>query len=328
MSDTIRIGLLRLSDAAPVLVAQEQGMFETQGLQVEISVEPSWANIADKLSYGMLEAAVMLPPLAMACMLGLRGRKTDLVLPLSLSANGNAVTLTKKWQEPFAAGGILAVANRQKLRLGVVHAFSTHDLLLRYWLDVNGLDPDRDVEIAVLSPAEMVGGLAAGAIDGFCAGAPWGHVALRAGLGFTAIKTQEIWEDHPEKCLALRADFAAGDPARVRNLLIALSDACRYCATRSRRPALAELLSRPENLDLPADLIEPSLNPAEGGPIFDQNFPVPAHGTWFAMQMLRWGKAPENVLGAASALYNPGLFIASGGAKPFPREEIFCDTKR
>ena len=62
----IRIGLLRLTDAAPVIVAKEQGFFAELGLNVRLSVEPSWANIADKLSYGQLDAAVMLPPLAFA----------------------------------------------------------------------------------------------------------------------------------------------------------------------------------------------------------------------------------------------------------------------
>ncbi len=326
MSEKIRLGMLRLSDAAPVVAAGRQGIFRAHGLDVEIIVEPSWANIADKLGYGLLEGAVMLPPLAIACALGLRGRKTDLVVPMSLSANGNALTLARKWQSELAAGGIKALASARKLRLAVVHAYSTHDLLLRYWLAASGVDPDSSVEIKALSPSEMVSSLAAGAIDGFCAGAPWSHVATKAGLGFEAIKTGDIWRNHPEKCLALRADFAAGDPTRVRQLLTALREAGAYCATPANRPVLAALLARPEYLDLPQDLIETSLDPAEGGPVFSATYPSPDHAAWFATQMLRWGKVPENALSVAQNLYRPDLYLAAGGRKPDEIEDIFCDT--
>jgi NitT/TauT family transport system ATP-binding protein/nitrate/nitrite transport system substrate-binding protein len=324
----IRLGMLRLTDAAPVLVAAEEKLFAEHGIDVEVSIEPSWANIGDKLGYGLLDGAVMLPPLAIASALGLRGRRTDLIVPLSLSANGNAVTLASGFEQEFRARGIAAIADGRTLRLAVVHTYSTHDLLLRYWLAAQGIDPDRQVHISVIPPAEMVGSLAAGAIDGFCAGAPWGQVASHSGLGFTAIHTAQIWRNHPEKCLALRADFAAGDPASVRALLIALSDAARLCASPTRRAALADMLAVPEYLDLPATLIADSLDPAAGGPLFTQNYPAQSHAAWFAMQLLRWNKAPGDVLSTASSLYRPDLFIAAGGKKPDPYEELFCDTKK
>jgi ABC-type nitrate/sulfonate/bicarbonate transport system substrate-binding protein len=327
MSTKIRVGMLRLTDAAPVLVAAEEKIFAEHGIEVEISIEPSWANIGDKLGYGLLDGAVILPPLAIASVLGLRGRKTDLIVPMSLSANGNAVTLAKHFEADFRAQGIGRVAAGRVLRLAVVHSYSTHDLLLRYWLASLGIDPDAQIALSVLAPSEMVGSLAAGAIDGFCAGAPWGLVAEQSGLGFTAIHTGQIWRNHPEKCLALRADFAAGDPAAVRGLLVALGDAARLCASPTRRGLLADLLARPEYLDLPSELIEQSLDPAQGGPIFTQTYPAPSHAAWFAMQLLRWNKAPGDVLSAAAALYRPDLFTAAGGKKPAPYEEVFCDAE-
>jgi NitT/TauT family transport system ATP-binding protein/nitrate/nitrite transport system substrate-binding protein len=326
MADVIRLGLLRLSDAAPVIVADQERIFEANGLHVELFVEPSWANIADKLGYGLLEGAVMLPPLAMACAAGLRGRKTGLVVPMSLSNNGNAVTLAARLEEKFAAVGIAGVAREKKMRLAVVHGFSTHDLLLRYWLAAHGVDPDRDVEITVLPPAEMVGSLAADAIDGFCGGAPWGQVAAHAGLGFVAVQSREIWRDHPEKCLALRADFCARDPAGVQALLQALIAAGAACAAADGRGALAALLGAPNYLDLPAPLIAASLDPAAGGPVFAPQYPCPAHAAWFAGQLLRWRKAPAGILEVAAALYRPDLCTAAGGGSGEERMEVFCDS--
>jgi NitT/TauT family transport system ATP-binding protein/nitrate/nitrite transport system substrate-binding protein len=325
MAETIRIGLLRLCDAAPVILADQEEIFARNGARVVLSVEPSWANIADKLGYGLLEGAVMLPPLAMACAAGLRGRKTDLVIPMSLSANGNAVTLASRFAEAYRAGGITAIAPKQRLRLAVVHAFSTHDLLLRYWLAAAGIDPEHEVDITVLQPAEMVGSLAAGAIDGFCAGAPWGQVANHAGLGFNAVQSREIWRDHPEKCLALRADFAARDPAGVLALLTSLRFTGKLCAAPDKRAALAALLGQPEYLDLPAELIATALDPATGGPQFTEQYPNPETAMWFAEQLARWHKAPADFADHAARLYRPDLYLEAGGTKPAARMEVFCE---
>ena len=245
MTDTIRLGLLRLCDAAPVILAEHQHLFAEVGLNVELSIEPSWANIADKLAYGLLEGAVMLPPLALACAAGLRGRQVDLLMPMSLSANGNVFTLSTACQDVFQRQGMAALAAQKRLRLAVVHGFSSHDLLLRHWLAAQGVAPERDVDITVLPPAEMVGSLAAGAIDGFCAGAPWGRVAERAGMGFTAVLSRDIWPGHPEKCLAMRADFCRTDPDGLTVLLKVLLQAQLYVpnrrVVRAWRPCLPSL---------------------------------------------------------------------------------------
>ncbi len=321
---TIRLGLLRLCDAAPVILADNEEMFASHGVRVLLSVEPSWANIADKLSYGLLDGAVMLPPLAMACAAGLRVRKTDLVVPMSLSANGNAVTLASRLQADFSDRGIAGIVARRKLRLAVVHGFSTHDLLLRYWLIASGVAPSTQVEITVLPPAEMVSSLAANAIDGFCAGAPWGQVASHARLGFIAVESREIWRDHPEKCLALRADLVERDPAGVVAILKTLRKAGVLCSAADKRGALAALLSQIEYLDLPAELIEIALNPEKGGPVFNAQYPNIEHAKWFAAQMARWHQAPVGAFDHAVNIYRPDLFIAAGGTEPIHHAEVFC----
>ena len=89
----MRIGLLKLTDAAPVIMAKELGLFVAEGLEVDLSIEPSGANIADKLAHGFLDAAVIAPPLAFAVTLGLRGLTCPILIPQSLSLGGNTVTL-------------------------------------------------------------------------------------------------------------------------------------------------------------------------------------------------------------------------------------------
>ena len=182
MSTPIRMGLLRLTDSAPVIVARERGLFDAFDLDLSLSIEPSWANIADKLTYGLLDAAVMLPPLALASVLGLRGSSVKLLVPMGLSQGGNTIVLGGE-TPPEEAGlppgaRLLSWLKRQpsRPRIAVVHTFSTHNLLLRYWLSLTGVDPDRQIETVVVPPEQVVTALASGQIAGFCAGAPWRRI--------------------------------------------------------------------------------------------------------------------------------------------------------
>jgi two-component system, oxyanion-binding sensor len=320
MSETIRLGLLRLCDAAPVILAQHEAMFSAAGLQVALSVEPSWANIADKLSYGLLDGAVMLAPLAMACAAGLRGRQVGLSVPVNLSSNGNAITLSTGCAQTFAEGGMSALAVAKRLRLAVVHGYSTHDLLLRHWLQEQNIVPDRDVDITVLPPAEMVGSLAAGAIDGFCAGAPWGEVAVKAGIGFIALCSREIWPDHAEKCFALRNEIIERDTDGMIKLLRVLLAAGARCAVPEGREALAKILSGPDYLDLPAVLLAAALDPDAGGPVFSMPYPDAREGGRMAREMMRWNKAPAAILDVPARLYRADLYEAAGGVMPEKNE--------
>jgi hypothetical protein len=90
----VTLALLRLTDAAPLIVAKELGVFADEGLDVQLSIEPSWANIADKIAHALIDGAVILPPLAFAISLGLRRGATPLIVPMSLALKGNTITLS------------------------------------------------------------------------------------------------------------------------------------------------------------------------------------------------------------------------------------------
>ncbi len=330
----INIGLLRLTDAAPVVVAFEKGFFDRCGLAVQLSVEPSWANIADKLSYGRLQAAVMLPPLAFAIALGTRGIGVPLIVPMSLSLNGNSITLSHEIHRalelllgtgPLQVGARLRkhIAKRGKrLRLAIVHLHSTHNLLLRYWLAACGIDPERDIEFSVVPPAETADALLDGLIDGFCAGAPWGEVAARAEVGATIVTSSQIWRNHPEKCLAVSAAWAERQPQMLAGLLDALIEAARYCDAPENAEDVAEIMSDDRYLNLKPSLIRASLPGAAGWSsghvdrsVFfasAANFPWRSHAAWFLREMSRWNLLDRGVdLDAAAAIYRPDLFRAA-----------------
>lgn len=322
----MRLGVLRLTDAAPVALATARGLFAGEGAAVALSVEPSWANVADKLAYGLLDAAVMPPPLGLAMELGLRPAATRLIVPLCISLNGNSVVLAEPLAAPVLGDGALPsaleagrrlarlVAGGARPRLAVVHPFSTHDLLLRYWLAASSIDPVEAVDFSVLPPPDMPAALAAGRIDGFCAGAPWGAVAVRRGAGRTVVPSSAIWRNHPEKCLAVRSDWAERHPALLQSVLRALLRAGHACDDPAGTPALAGLLAGPEWVGVPAKVLAASL-PGGSGKDADRSvfarhaapFPWRSHARWFAAQMARWRPLPDGAMERAARVYRPDL---------------------
>jgi len=337
----MRIGLLRLTDSAPAILAYEFGFFADEGLDVELSVEPSWANIADKLAFGFIDAAVIVPPLAFAIQLGLRGAAEPLIIPICISGGGNSITLTKALAEKaqaLAASGTLSSVEAlarcltaERRVLGVVHTYSTHNLLLRYWLATAGLEAERDFQLAVVPPANAVEALSSGEIAGFCAGAPWGHVAEQAGVGSIIARSYDVWQNAPEKAFAVRSKWADENPAALGGIVRALLRAAKFCDDPQNAFYTASVLSRSEYIAVPEETLLqalPSEDPSHKGCVFHRgaiNFPWRSHGLWFLGQMQRWTLVGSDIdlKKLATAVYRPDLYRAALGAtsEPVPQQD-------
>jgi NitT/TauT family transport system ATP-binding protein/nitrate/nitrite transport system substrate-binding protein len=325
----LRIGLLRLSDSAPMIIAHEFGFFADEGVDVALTVEPSWANIADKLAFDALDAAVIVPPLAFAVQLGLRGVAQPMIVPYVLSVGGNSVTLSSELagqvrhraehQDLSKIDALAACLRERPTTLGVVHAFSTHNLLFRYWLATAGIEAGRDVKLAVVPPARAVEALRDKQIAGFCAGAPWGEVARRAGVGSTIASTHEIWNSAPEKVFAVRARWAQQHPEALAGAMRALRRASRFCDDPQNAAYIAALLSRRQyvNLDPHAILASlPSASTAHTRCVFFRGaatFPWRSQGLWFLSQMRRWQLIDDSIdlRTLAGRVYRPDLYRAA-----------------
>ena len=327
-----RIGILRLSDSAPVLHAAAAGLFARHGIDAVIQIEPSWANIADKLAYGLLDAAVMLPPLALAAVAGLRGAPARIVVPMGLTRGGNSLVGNHALAEALGAGDSMMLARRfvgwlrarpTPPRFAVVHFWSTHNLLLRYWLAAGGGDPDRDLLTVVIPPEQIVAALATGQIIGFCAGAPWGDAAEAQGAGHVLLGSSAIWAHHPEKCLALAEPWVAAQPMAANALLRALLAAGRDCAQPELAPALADLLAS-AGVAAPRAALRAALPGGAGLERIGFHagaawFPWHSEADWFVAQMVRWGWLGRSLdrHALARAVYRPELLAAAAAAEGF-----------
>jgi ABC-type nitrate/sulfonate/bicarbonate transport system substrate-binding protein len=273
----LRIGYMRLSDSAPLILALEQGLYAAQGLEVELVREVSWANLRDRLALGDLDAAQLLAPLPLMTTLGAGGLREALLTGLVLSLNGNALTVsTRLWQsigvlQPDGMPDPLASSRRLRdwLRSGqglptfaTVHLFSMHTLQLRLWLRAGGIDPDHEVKIIVLPPEQMADSLARGVIDGYCVGEPWSSLAVQQGSGAIVATGNQLWNNAPEKVLAVTARWHQHHAATHLRLRLALMAACAALADPAVCRDMAEVLAQPRYLDLPASLLLPSLGGA------------------------------------------------------------------
>ena len=313
MSPPLRLGVLRLADSAPAVLAEADGLFADAGLDVRLLVEPSWANIADKLAWGALDAAIILMPLALAAAAGLRGPQTDLVVPMGISQGGNAVVLRndvaaalgRAPMSAYATGQAFAAWLREQPappRFAVVHVFSTHNLLFRHWLAMSGIDPDRAVDTVVVPPQRVTQLLADGEIIGFCASAPWGDHAAAFGAGRVLLGSSAIRSGHAEKCLAVTAAFARGRAYEAAALVRVLRRAQVLCDAGARADALAILLA--DRLGLPETASRAALPGGAGVEriVFAASVGLAAaEVTWTCQEMQRWGWLPNDDATAALA---------------------------
>ena len=339
-----RIGFLPLVDAALPILARELGFAEAEGISLELIRDISWATVNDRLLYGHSDAAHLLAPLAIATTLGLGRPATPLSVPFVLGLNGNAITLRPDLAAQVTAVGapgdvaaigarlaIVAQAARERgtpLRFGVVHRYSSHNYMLRYWLIGCGIDPDADVAIVTVAPPFAADALAAGEIDGICVGEPWNSVAVDRGVGVIVAVTSQIWLRGVEKVLAMRTARMEEDPDLTHRLLRALYRAGVAFVDPARREEIAAILAGPAYLDGSATLIGHAISDrivfAQGAAPIDvpdfmfqhreaANFPWVSQAAWLYAQMSIAGHVSANATSydAAQRVFRPDVYRAA-----------------
>jgi bicarbonate transport system ATP-binding protein len=308
----LQLGFVPLSACAPLAIAQAKGLFAKHGLdEVSLVRESSWRGIVDGISGGYIDAAQM--PSGMPAWLTLGGnqdRPLPIVTALTMARNGNAITLNETFYQQNIRTlddfheFILRTPNKRH-NFGMVHPSSMHNLLLRYWLAAGGIDPDKDVNLMTIPPAQMMVDLKAGSIDGYCVGEPWNYRAAKEGVGFTIASDLGIWNGHPGKVLGVREDWANAYPNTHIALVKALLEACQYCADPKNVEEIRQLLSQKEYLGMKAEYIT-FADPHQSSDTYDPhkeqahpeffgngiNRPSRTEQLWIITQMARWGITP------------------------------------
>src|SRR5687767_4907524 len=308
---TMRFGIIALTDCAPIVMAHELGFFKKFGIDSVVSKEASWAVIRDKMNLGENQGTHMLIGMPLASTMGLAGSPVKpMVIPWLLNRNGQAITLNNKLK---AAGAktpaqikplaMKAKASGEPLTFAMTFPPGTHAMWIRYWLASGGIHPDRDIALITIPPAQMVANMKVDKMDGFCVGEPWNNRAIEDGIGFTAVTTQQMWKDHPEKVCAFTEAFATRNPRTVKAILKALHLASVDLDKLENRPKFAEVIARPSYINCPpATITERLLGKYEYGDgrveqdpnymVFstrNTNYPHQIYAKWWLTQLRRWG---------------------------------------
>jgi NitT/TauT family transport system ATP-binding protein len=349
MTTALQIGFIPLIDAAALIVAVEKGFTRAEGLDVTLVREVSWSNVRDKLNIGLFDAAHLLAPVPVASSLGLGHVKVPIVVPLNLSLNGNAITVSPALDaalmaeidgdrlNPMATARALSrvVSARRRngselLTFGMTFPFSTHNYQLRFWMAAGGVDPDEDVRLVVLPPPFMVDSIAGGQIDGFCVGAPWNSIAVDRGVGRILHFGSDIMLRAAEKVLATRQQWAEKNPQSLAALVRAVFRAAEFVETPPNQNEVAGILARPEYVGVDANVIlrtlQGRLKIAADGTVRESNrYMLLAReeasvsdriqAAWLYAQMVRWRQTTisAEALASAQSVFRPDLYEAAFG---------------
>jgi two-component system, oxyanion-binding sensor len=269
---TLPVAYMPLVDAAPLIIAQEVGFAEPEGLELDLIAAPSWSSVRDMLAFGRVDAAHLLSPVPIAMAMGLGGVTTPLSAVSVLSTNGDVIGVGRElesllrddgydfdFRDARKAARALSKVARKTLVFGAPFPFSMHVELLRYWFERTELSGTA-IEIRTIPPPLMAEALSSGDVDAFCVGEPWGSVAVDQGAGALLLPGAAIWRFAPEKVLAVRRNWAETEPHLLQRLIRAVWKAGRWLDLPESRIIAAEILSRPSYLDVSPELIDRALS--------------------------------------------------------------------
>lgn len=351
----IKLGIIALTDCSPIVLAHEKGFFKKYGINSTVSKEASWAVIRDKLVTGENQATHMLIGMPLASTMGLGGSApTPMVIPWLLNRNGQAITLANKFKgsvtaDPKALKPMVdeAKAAGSPLTFAMTFPPGTHAMWMRYYLAAGGIDPDKDINLIVIPPPQMVANMKVGKMDGFCVGEPWNARSIADDIGFTSITTQEMWKNHPEKVCAFTKEFAEANPKTVKAVLKGLHDASVWLDNLDNRKEQVEIISKPSYVNCPPEIIYGRLmgemDYGDGRTKMDPdymifsgrncNYPQAKFSKWWLSQFRRWGmvEGAPDYAGITKEVMMPGLYeeamkeigYTHGGADESP--ETFFD---
>jgi nitrate/nitrite transport system substrate-binding protein len=310
-SPNINFGIIALTDCSPIVIAHEKGLFKKYGINSTVTKGANWAAIRDNLSSGSIQATHMLIGMPLASTMGLAGSpKKPMVIPWQMNRNGQAISLKTEWKgkvgaDPKAIKPFVEQAKKlgEPLTFAMTFPPGTHAMWMRYYLAAGGIDPDKDISLIVVPPAQMVSNMKIGKMDGFCVGEPWNARTIADGIGFTSVTTQDMWKDHPEKVCAFTEEFAEKNPKTVKAVIKALHEASVWLDDYANRPEQCAIVSKATYINCDAKIILGrllgELDYGDGRKVKDEfpmhfskrncNYPQAKYAKWFMSQYRRWG---------------------------------------
>ena len=315
------LGFIALTDAAPLIIAKEKGFFAKYGMpDVEVAKQASWGTTRDNLVLGSqgngIDGAHILTPMPYLISSGKVTQNnvpTPMYILARLNLDSQCISVAAEYADlkvgldakPFKAALEKKKASGRPVKAAMTFPGGTHDCWIRYWLAAGGIDPDKDIETIVVPPPQMVANMKVGTMDCFCVCEPWNEQLKNQQIGYTALNTGELWAKHPEKSLAMRADWVDKNPNAAKALLMAVQEAQMWCDKLENRKEIAQIVSKRQWIGAPysdvVDRLEGKFDYGTGRIVANSphimkywrdhaSYPFQSHELWFLIENVRWGK--------------------------------------
>jgi len=352
---TAKLGFIALTDAAPLIIAKEKGLFEKYGMKdVQIAKQASWPVTRDNLELGSsgggIDGAHILSPIPYMMSLGTitKGNQpVPMYITARLNTNGQGISLAKKYLDLKIGTDVKGLKSSvtKDSKFAITFPGGTHDLWMRYWLAAGGINPDTDVSIVPVPPPQMVANMKVGSIEAFCVGEPWHAQLVNQKEGYSALITGELWKDHPEKALTLRADWVDKNPKAAKAITMAVLEAQQWCEKPDNKEEMCKIISEDKWLKVPvADIISRSKGEIDYGtgrteansPLLmkfwadNASYPYKSHDIWFLTENIRWGNLPANtdIKAIVNKVNREDIWKEAAKALGVPAAQIPATTSR
>lgn len=264
-AQTLRIGYLPITDAAPLLVASALGYYREEQVEVRDPVLfRSWESITEAFQGNHLDVAHLLMPTAMQL-------RFLLHQPVKIVAwnhmNGSALTV---------GNHIQSINDLAGTTVAIPFWYSIHNVALQMMISDAGLEViprgkpgPGQVALSVMAPSDMLPALASGNIGGYIVAEPFNAMAELKGIGKIARFTGDVWRNHACCVVVMHERVLATRPETATRFLRALARAQLVCQhDHSRAVTLLTEGARPF-LPQPVAAVERTFNdysPAAYGP--------------------------------------------------------------
>ena len=193
-SGPVRIGYLPITDAAPLLVAHNNGFFKDAGVDVEKpTMLRSWAQLIEAFIAGQVNVVHLLSPMTVWARFGSN-------VPAKVVAwnhvGGSGLTVLPEINDLKALGG---------KTVAIPFWYSIHNVVLQAMLRDAGLEPvsrkqgqpaANEVNLVVMAPSDMPPALASRNIAGYIVAEPFNAIAETMGIGKVLRFTGDVWRNH------------------------------------------------------------------------------------------------------------------------------------
>ncbi len=237
----VRIGYLPITDATPLLVAHNNGLFEAQGIKAERPVLlRSWAQVIEAFISGQVNVIHLLSPMTVWARYG---SKVPAKVVAWNHVGGSGLTVAPQINEVRQLGG---------QTVAIPFWYSVHNVVLQNLLRDNGLVPvskaataslaANEVNLIVLPPSDMPPALASKRIAGYIVAEPFNALAEDLKVGRIQRFTGDLWRNHACCVVFMHEHDLNNRPEWSQKVVNAIVQAQAW--TRDNRAEAAKLLSR------------------------------------------------------------------------------------